>query len=747
MSFTTVKQVSGSQVPDVKSRPNSTGGKRTDFGGVVKRILAQEPGQPQDEISAAVDPFPGGGGQQKPAELSVVGSRPVLQKAGAVKGKSAWGDDGATVQMAEAVILEDSSAELPVVDPVAIPAQGIDKKELPVQIPADNEQAQEGLNVTPAVESLVPDAAFVVIGIPVSVEKTVPLVDVKNAGDAVHLTVTESAASNEVLTDESQAGGQVSVNPPVVVGPKNESAVRAGVLKEPAGLTISSEVKQSQNLVSSVLSKMPREKETESVDEPAAGDATVKIARPETSESVAKSAVSNEVVPVVLPGRAAGKPQVLPRQAGSMGRMVGVNVKVTDTLQLSTADDSGNEVMDAEVAKAAKPVVAKSEVFIEQENVSAGVWPRVLVAKAGTGDPTAAVKAGMAGISEMRRPSDTGVILEPSVAGMPGVTADRNAFNEGANQAISRGRIDIAGVNTGDSSVAADAAAGIVEGDAIEMDSNRKGSRGMDDHSDTMAREGQGKLLQGSGKVFQVDGRRNLESKPAVSGNETAVQSAAADAGASVDPFLQTGMSATGLNAREVEKFVLNAKRQGMKGVAGDGLASSAAVPAEARTAAASRDVNAHGMVEHMMKRVASLQEVVDRFDKMLMSLTSGRDAGMIIHLVPPNLGKLTVNCKEVGTDLSLNIVADSSFARGFLQNNEQAIREVAANSGFKLSDFDVSTRSEDGAQRRFAGDQEVSERGQGRRTAGKEVPASVAGVSPENWPETNENGGLWFVA
>jgi len=212
------------------------------------------------------------------------------------------------------------------------------------------------------------------------------------------------------------------------------------------------------------------------------------------------------------------------------------------------------------------------------------------------------------------------------------------------------------------------------------------------------------------------------------------------------DLLLQQQISLSGSGLSEKERMVLGSKRSFLQeNGRDDGMPSM--MNAESRVAVAGKEGVLPGMVEQMMKRVATLQEVVDRFDKTLLAMVSGNDTSMTIHLVPPNLGKLTISCRESAGDLALNIVAENGYARSFLMNNEQTIRDVVTQNGYKLSQFDVSSGNDDGSRRWFTGDREVEKRGQARKTGWKGIPASIAAVTPEKAQEINENGGLWFVA
>ncbi len=150
---------------------------------------------------------------------------------------------------------------------------------------------------------------------------------------------------------------------------------------------------------------------------------------------------------------------------------------------------------------------------------------------------------------------------------------------------------------------------------------------------------------------------------------------------------------------------------------------------------------------DQMLTRTERLHEVIERIDEHVLELTSGKGTSMTISLVPPNLGKLILNCKESSEGISIQIVASSSEARQFLADREGMIREILANRGRDLAEFDVKTEDNNPGQRQFAQQRAKEEDEPTGRLADISEPARTE-ERVDTIRESERSGeGFWYVA
>lgn len=151
---------------------------------------------------------------------------------------------------------------------------------------------------------------------------------------------------------------------------------------------------------------------------------------------------------------------------------------------------------------------------------------------------------------------------------------------------------------------------------------------------------------------------------------------------------------------------------------------------------------------ESVMNKAERLQDVIDGFDKYILSAVGRKDNSITISLVPKNLGEITINCKESGGEMALEIVAANKGVRGVLSNHESFIREAVENSGFKLTQFDVRTRNENMGQERFQRGGSEGGRAPYAGVNGVVEEDEVKGMTPDGVTGWNgEYNGLWLVA
>ncbi len=150
---------------------------------------------------------------------------------------------------------------------------------------------------------------------------------------------------------------------------------------------------------------------------------------------------------------------------------------------------------------------------------------------------------------------------------------------------------------------------------------------------------------------------------------------------------------------------------------------------------------------EQMLMRAERLQEVIQRFDEHVLDLTSGKGTSMTISLDPPNLGKLVLSCKESGENISIQIVASSSQAREFLAAREGVIREILANRGRELAEFNVRTEDDNPGQRQFTRERTNEDDEPTGRLADIAEPTRTGEHIETKQEDRQAAEGIWYVA
>ncbi|MBI3985840.1 MAG: flagellar hook-length control protein FliK [Lentisphaerae bacterium] len=140
------------------------------------------------------------------------------------------------------------------------------------------------------------------------------------------------------------------------------------------------------------------------------------------------------------------------------------------------------------------------------------------------------------------------------------------------------------------------------------------------------------------------------------------------------------------------------------------------------------------------------LQEFMDRFDRHSAAAAAEKDGSMTIKLIPDNLGKVSLNCREANGVLQMQVVVENQGVRTLLAQHETAIRHLLEQAGIQLSSFDVRTQQEGPGSRQLNG------RGQGQNgLGGRQVEAVTAGELEEAAPEapaywSREQTQMWIA-
>ncbi len=190
----------------------------------------------------------------------------------------------------------------------------------------------------------------------------------------------------------------------------------------------------------------------------------------------------------------------------------------------------------------------------------------------------------------------------------------------------------------------------------------------------------------------------------------------------------------------EDEQVSVTARPPAVAGLAGVSRASESVQRPE--TSAVPR-----GIPGHTLSRVEHFQKLVDQLDRYILSASDGGEKTMTVTLIPENLGKVVMSCREQAGQLWVELQASNSSVRDVLQRQEESIRQMMDQSGLKLMQFDVRSQTGEGGARqfqRFVRDEEEQAGGEGRarpvRASAEPEPVAVA--SP-----TAARKGLWVVA
>ncbi|MBN1670901.1 MAG: flagellar hook-length control protein FliK [Kiritimatiellae bacterium] len=146
------------------------------------------------------------------------------------------------------------------------------------------------------------------------------------------------------------------------------------------------------------------------------------------------------------------------------------------------------------------------------------------------------------------------------------------------------------------------------------------------------------------------------------------------------------------------------------------------------------------------LERTEQIQTLLEQFDRHVLTLISGKAKSMTVRLSPPSLGSVTLNCRDAGGAVQLEIFVENSAVRRLIDQQESALRQILEEAGFKLSQFDVRTQNNQTQARQDLYEQA----GRGRRGEAEDLVVSeaVETVVPDQshmgWPRRN---GVWLIA
>ncbi len=124
-----------------------------------------------------------------------------------------------------------------------------------------------------------------------------------------------------------------------------------------------------------------------------------------------------------------------------------------------------------------------------------------------------------------------------------------------------------------------------------------------------------------------------------------------------------------------------------------------------------------------MDEKSLRFDDLVERFERRLLSMVQQGDKVMRITVQPASMGRLTVSCTEDSSGMSLEIVAQNSGVRDAIVQQEDAIRRLMQEHSVGLGAFDVLLDEGSGGHRQ-TGDDEVQ--------AARKAPRGIAPASEQ---------------
>jgi len=148
----------------------------------------------------------------------------------------------------------------------------------------------------------------------------------------------------------------------------------------------------------------------------------------------------------------------------------------------------------------------------------------------------------------------------------------------------------------------------------------------------------------------------------------------------------------------------------------------------------------------HTISRIEHIARLVERFDQHILSMIKDATGELKITITPENLGRLEVRCKEDQEGMVVQVQAENASVCNLLQQQEQSVRSLLEQNGFKLTAFDVSTETGESMEQQKGKEmnrQQQSAESEQHTEAGTHTKAQVEksvaqGVSKD---------GVWLVA
>lgn len=108
---------------------------------------------------------------------------------------------------------------------------------------------------------------------------------------------------------------------------------------------------------------------------------------------------------------------------------------------------------------------------------------------------------------------------------------------------------------------------------------------------------------------------------------------------------------------------------------------------------------------------VIRFEDLMEKFDKQMLSMTERNDKSMVLTVEPAAFGRLTVTCREEGSRLMVEIQAENSAVRDALLRQEGSVRQILQENGIKMGQFDVSSDGGSSSSYQSQDEQALSER------------------------------------
>ena len=146
--------------------------------------------------------------------------------------------------------------------------------------------------------------------------------------------------------------------------------------------------------------------------------------------------------------------------------------------------------------------------------------------------------------------------------------------------------------------------------------------------------------------------------------------------------------------------------------------------------------------------RVERIQDLMGRLDEHVLDLVVGKDKQMTISLIPETMGKIVMTCREDAGQLNVQLVAENATVRNLLQQQEQTVKQLLEQNGYRMTGFDVQTQADLNKHHQFGQRQDENEEQMLSSTSRKRT-AGVSGGADQSEPiaGVRADKSVWYVA
>jgi len=145
--------------------------------------------------------------------------------------------------------------------------------------------------------------------------------------------------------------------------------------------------------------------------------------------------------------------------------------------------------------------------------------------------------------------------------------------------------------------------------------------------------------------------------------------------------------------------------------------------------------------------RVEKLQDLMDKLDEHLLSLSKDKDKSMTIQLSPENLGRVAMSCLDQNGGMRVELVVENAAVQNLLKQHEGALRDMLQQAGYRLAQFEVRTQSDGAGSQAQQNRQGQASQDRKNRTIGRAEEVEATSEGQRSYRGTNGRSGVWYVA